>query len=88
MTADALALARAMFPDAVEFRFVDSLTHRLWMFPADLETEEECLPISSREGEMEDVRLQPITEAEDVWAGMSEKTHIVFVFVDRGAVSG
>ncbi len=77
-------MLQALFPDAVEFRFVpwDNVKVPLWTFediskavrdegnfakPVQLETEE--------------VVLEPITDAGDILAGMSSRTHVVFVRV-------
>lgn len=72
---DTLALAKAMFPDSVEFRFVYYADFATIRIPGEIERTAEGIRFDV---EIEHIQLHTI--AEGIRAGMSEKTHIVFIY--------
>lgn len=87
MTPDLGMMLAALFPDAVEYQFVPndwaSVTTPVWdgnqfMDYTKRLTDKDTVPL-----EVEEIQLEPITEESPmVYAGMSQKTHIVFVRVE------
>lgn len=75
-------MVAALFPDAVEVHFVpwDRVRVPLWSVEDLAEAVRDKGSFSKPvQMDVEEIRLEPITEEGDVFAGMSEKTHIVFL---------
>lgn len=75
---EALILAKALFPDAVDFQYIDTREVQEGTF--EYEIDDGIAPGDFILIEHEDITLQPI--AKGIYAGMSQKTHRVFIFLD------